>query len=113
MTEVLSHGALQVITDYAYALNVLDCYDHGTLRIEQTSGAADFVLGYETVNHFVQSMKRDFDGLFGIEKDQGFKSALGTISQTFDGKELVDGLWTTGKNQRCVTHLQVILLDVQ
>jgi hypothetical protein len=33
-------------------------------------------------------MKGDFAGLFGIEKDQGFKSALGTIYQTFDGKEL-------------------------
>ncbi|MBW2186030.1 MAG: Fic family protein [Deltaproteobacteria bacterium] len=33
-------------------------------------------------------MKGDFDGLFGIEKDQGFKSAIGTIYQTFDSKEL-------------------------
>jgi prophage maintenance system killer protein len=84
----LGKDVLQVITDYAYALNLLDRYDHGTLSIEQTSGAADFVLDYETANHIVQSMKRDFDGLFGIEKDQGFKSALGTIYQTFDGKEL-------------------------
>ncbi len=33
-------------------------------------------------------MKGDFDGLFGIEKDQGFKSALGAIYQTFAGKDL-------------------------
>jgi len=84
----LGKDVLQVITDYAYALNVLDRYDHGTLKIEQTSGTAGFVLGYETANHIVQSMKGDFNGLFGIEKDQGFKSALGTIYQTFDGKEL-------------------------
>lgn len=79
---------LQVITDYAYALNLLDRYDHGTLLIEQTSSQADFVLNYDHASHIVQSMKGDFDGLFGIEKDQGFKSALGTIYQTFDGKEL-------------------------
>jgi hypothetical protein len=79
---------LQVITDYAYALNLLDRYDHGTLAIEETSGSADFVLDYESASRIVQSMKGDFDGLFGIEKDQGFKSALGTIYQTFDGKEL-------------------------
>ena len=79
---------LQVITDYAYALILLDRYDHGTLAIEETSTTADFVLDYETAGHIVQSMKGEFDGLFGIEKDQGFKSALGTIYQTFDGKEL-------------------------
>ena len=33
-------------------------------------------------------MKGQFDGLFGLEKDQGFKSALATIHQTFDGREL-------------------------
>ncbi|MDY0213269.1 MAG: virulence protein RhuM/Fic/DOC family protein [Desulfuromonadaceae bacterium] len=84
----LGKDVLQVITDYAYALNLLDRYDHGTLSIEQTSGAAEFVLDYENASSIVQSMKNDFDGLFGIEKDQGFKSALGTIYQTFDGKEL-------------------------
>jgi len=26
--------------------------------------------------------------MFGIEKDQGFKSALGAIYQTFDGKDV-------------------------
>lgn len=36
----------------------------------------------------MQSMKNDFDGLFGQEKDQGFKSALGAIYQTFDGKDV-------------------------
>ena len=84
----LGKDILQVITDYAYALSLLDRYDHGTLKIEKTGGAAEFVLDYATANNIVQSMKHDFDGLFGIEKDQGFKSALGTIYQTFDGKEL-------------------------
>ncbi len=88
----LGKEILQVITDYAYALSLLDRYDHGTLKIEQTSGAAEFVLDYTTADLIVQSMKGDFDGLFGIEKDQGFKSALGTIYQTFDGKELYPSL---------------------
>ncbi|WP_303720832.1 virulence RhuM family protein, partial [Malonomonas rubra] len=83
----LGKDVLQVITDYAYALNLLDRYDHGTLSIEKTSGQSDFILDYDKARSIVESMKDDFDGLFGIEKDQGFKSALGTIYQTFDGKE--------------------------
>jgi len=88
MVDDTGKEVLQVITDYAYALNLLDRYDHGTLAIGETSGTAGFVLDYESASHIVQAMKGDFDGLFGIEKDQGFKSALGTIYQTFDGKEL-------------------------
>jgi prophage maintenance system killer protein len=79
---------LQVITDYAYALATLDRYDHGTLAVEATSGPAGYVLEYAEAITIVQSMKGEFDGLFGLEKDQGFKSALGAIYQTFDGKDL-------------------------
>jgi len=79
---------LQVVRDYAYALATLDRFDHGTLVVEATSGPAAYVLGYEEGIGIVRSMKGSFAGLFGLEKDQGFKSALGTIYQTFDGKEL-------------------------
>ena len=79
---------LQVITDYAYALATLDRYDHGTLAVEDTSGPTTFALDYQQAISVVQSMKGGFDGLFGQEKDQGFKSALGAIYQTFDGKDV-------------------------
>jgi len=84
----LGKDVLKVIADYAYALDLLDRYDHGTLNIEKTSDTTDFVLDYKSANEIVLSMKGNFEGLFGIEKDQGFKSAIGTIYQTFDGKEL-------------------------
>ncbi|NLV25485.1 MAG: cytochrome C biogenesis protein CycH [Deltaproteobacteria bacterium] len=79
---------LQVINDYAYALATLDRYDHGALKVEKTSGPASFMLEYDEAMAVVQSMKRDFSGLFGLEKDQGFKSALGAVYQTFDGKDV-------------------------
>lgn len=79
---------LRVISDYAYALATLDRYDHGTLAIEATTRKALRVIDYDEAIGIVRAMKGEFDGLFGIEKDQGFKSALGTIYQTFGGKEL-------------------------
>jgi prophage maintenance system killer protein len=81
-------GLLKVITDYAYALTTLDRYDHNALTIEDTTRPAAYVLLYQTGIQIVDSMKSDFSGLFGIEKDDGFKSALETIYQTFDGVEL-------------------------
>jgi prophage maintenance system killer protein len=79
---------LRVINDYAYALATLDRYDHGTLAIEATTGEALRVIDYAEAIGIVKAMKGEFDGLFGIEKDQGFKSALGAIYQTFGSREL-------------------------
>jgi prophage maintenance system killer protein len=89
---------LRVITDYAYALNLLDRYDHGTLTIEETTRQALHVIDYDEAIGIVASMKGEFDGLFGIEKDQGFKSALGTIYQTFGGEELYPSIEEKGTN---------------
>ena len=81
-------GLLQVIADYTYALTTLDRYDHGTLTIEQTTRRAPYRLTHKAAMKIVHSMKAGFGGLFGIEKDQGLKSALGAIYQTFEGREL-------------------------
>jgi prophage maintenance system killer protein len=89
---------LRVITDYAYALNLLDRYDHGTLTIEETTRQTLHVIDYDEAIGIVTSMKGEFDGLFGIEKDQGFKSALGAIYQTFGGEELYPSIEEKGAN---------------
>lgn len=97
LTRTLSHqelvtdtgkDVLKVIDDYAYALALLDRYDHGALAIEATSGPSSLTFGYDQASAIVAAMKGGFDGLFGIEKDQGFKSALGAIYQTYEGREL-------------------------
>jgi prophage maintenance system killer protein len=89
---------LRVITDYAYALNLLDRYDHGTLTIEEITRKSLHIIDYDEAIGIVASMKSEFDGLFGIEKDQGFKSALGAIYQTFGGEELYPSVEEKGAN---------------
>ena len=89
---------LRVITDYAYALTTLDRYDHGTLAIEGTTGPAPYAITYETGMGIVASMKGEFDGLFGVEKDQGFESALSTIYQTFDSEDLYPSIEEKASN---------------
>jgi prophage maintenance system killer protein len=89
---------LRVITAYAYALTLLDRYDHGTLAIEETTKQALHVIAYDEAVGIIGTMKGEFDGLFGIEKDQGFKSALGAIYQTFGGEELYPSVEEKGAN---------------
>jgi prophage maintenance system killer protein len=81
-------GLLNVITDYAYALTTLDRFDHGTLAIEEVTRPAPFIMTYDAAMEIVKAMQPGFGGLFGLEKDQGFKSALGAVYQTFGGEEL-------------------------
>ena len=87
-------GLLQVITDYSYALSLLDQYDHQQLKIRHTTKKIPFVLTYKAARRAIdklgeQSRKTGQPvALFGREKDQSFNSSLGAIYQTFEGKEV-------------------------
>jgi death-on-curing family protein len=83
-------GLLEVISDYNYALGLLDDYDYKRLKISHTSKEERFVLTYEAAIKAVKELRRKFAGsdLFGAMRDQSFKSSVASIYQTFDGKEL-------------------------
>lgn len=83
-------GLLRVITDYTFALDLLDRYDHQTLKIENTSGSGIFRISYKGAIRAILELgkKTGSAGLFGKEKDNSLKSSLNTIYQTFDGQEL-------------------------
>jgi hypothetical protein len=83
-------GLLRVITDYTYALDLLDRYDHQSLIIEETSGEGIFKISYDSAKRAINELGKSSGtvGLFGLEKDKSFKSSLGAIYQTYDGKDL-------------------------
>lgn len=94
-------GLLLVITDYAYALTTLDRFDHGMPAIEQVTRPALYVLTYEVVMEITRAIQPGFGGLFGLEKDHGFKSALGAVYQTFGGEELYPSIEEKASELRC------------
>lgn len=83
-------GLLKVVTDYAYALDVLDKYDHQQLTIEGTTAKELFAINYDEAKHAIFDLKDKFGGssLFGNEKDQSFKGSIAAIYQTFGGIDL-------------------------
>lgn len=80
----------KILTDYVYALDVLDRYDHQQLENEVSNHKGDFKIDYDSALEAIDDLRVKFGGskLFGNEKDQSFKSSLYTIYQTFDGEEL-------------------------
>lgn len=82
-------GLLNIISQYAYALDLLDKYDYQTLQIEETSGKGTYRLNHNEAINLVIAVKSAQGNsiLFGQEKDKSFMSSLATISQAFDGGE--------------------------
>jgi prophage maintenance system killer protein len=83
-------GLLRVLSDYTYALDVLDKYDHQVLEIEATSSKQLFQITYDSAIQAIRGLKDKFGGssLFGNEKDESFQGSLAAIYQTFGGTDL-------------------------
>jgi prophage maintenance system killer protein len=79
-----SLGLLKIISDYAYALDILDRYDYQSLEITETSGKDKEAM--RQVN-WTKKMYGNSD-LFGNPKDESFKSSIATIYQTYNGIDL-------------------------
>lgn len=90
LTNDESVGLLKIISDYAYALDILDQYDYQRLEIKDTSGKEIYRLTYEEAMNQIITAKKAFGNsdLFGHEKDDSFKSSISTIYQTFAGEDL-------------------------
>ena len=90
LTSDEAGGLFRVLTDYAYALDVLDKYDHQALTIEATHKKSSFVATYEEAMNAIKGLRDKFGGssLFGNEKDESFKSSIATIYQSFDKADL-------------------------
>lgn len=90
LTNDESVGLLKVVSDYAYALDILDRYDYQSLEINNTSGKEIYQLTYKEAIIQIQLVKKAYGNsdLFGHEKDDSFQSSVATIYQTFDGVDL-------------------------
>ncbi len=79
---------IKVINNYSNALNLLDDYDHK--RIIKPSGTKDNKkITYEDCMNVIGKLKFNSDSnLFALERDEGLKEVIGTIYQSFDGKDL-------------------------
>ena len=79
---------IRVINNYSAALDLLDDYDHH--RIIKPKGIKDDrEITYENCQEIISMLKFGSDSdLFGLERNQGLKSIINTIYQSFGGKDL-------------------------
>jgi prophage maintenance system killer protein len=83
-------GLLKVITDYTYALDILDKYDQQALEVQSTTQQELFRITYIEAVNAIHELKNKLGGswLFGKEKNESFQSSLAAIYHTFDSNDL-------------------------
>ena len=88
--NVQSKEIIEVLTDYALGLNILDGYDNQSLEIRDITKGSTYIIDYKEATDAINQLRNKFGGseLFGNEKDESFKSSIASIDQTFGGQEL-------------------------
>lgn len=79
---------IKVINNYSNALTLLDDYDHKTI-IKPKGTINNTIITYEDCIEIINKLRFNNDSnLFALERNEGLKEIIGTIYQSFDGKDL-------------------------
>lgn len=83
---------LKVIGDYSKALDLLDDYDHRTLKkIKGTTD--DRIIGYQDCLEIIHQLKfNEKSEIFGVERDNCLESIINNIYQSFGGQDIYNSI---------------------
>ena len=89
---------LKVIGDYSKALDLLDDYDHRTVK--KVKGNIDNrKIKYEDCVNIINTLKfNEQSNLFGVERNKGLDSIIGNIYQSFDGQDIYKSIEEKASN---------------
>ncbi len=89
---------LRVIGDYSKALDLLDDYDHKTLK--KIEGNIDTrKIEYNKCAQIINKLRfKEDSSLFAIERDRGLEAIIGNIYQSFDGQDIYRSIEEKGAN---------------
>ncbi len=90
LSEGQTDDLLNILSDYALSLDILNKYDHRSISLEATSQTQRFQITHESAATVVRFLRDKLpeNKLFGNEKDNSFRSSIAAIYQTFDGADL-------------------------
>jgi prophage maintenance system killer protein len=88
---------LHLLSNYSKTLTLLNKYDKNKLET-QRGGKGKFILNYDDTRQVISAIKKDLiarkeaSEFFGQEYDEKFKGIIGSIHQSFGGKELYSSI---------------------
>ena len=79
---------LKVIGEYSKALNLLDDYDHRTLK-KIKGQIDDRIITYDDCKNIINMLRFNAESdLFAVERNNGLQAIIGNIYQTFDSEDV-------------------------
>ena len=89
---------IRVISNYSKALNLLDNYDHK--NVDKPKGNInDKKITYEECINIINKLKEDnSSNVFAIERNEGLKSIIGAVYQTYNGIDLYETIEEKASN---------------
>ena len=89
---------LKVIGEYSKALDLLDDYDHKTLK--KIDGNIDErKIEYQDCLEVINKLRfNEESSLFAVERDKGLESIIGNIYQSFSGQDIYKSIEEKGAN---------------
>ena len=89
---------LKVIGEYSKALDLLDDYDHRTLK-KIKGKIDDRKIEYNECLEIIHKLKfNENSSIFAIERDRGLESIIGNIYQSFDGEDVYKSIQEKAAN---------------
>jgi len=89
---------LKVIGEYSKALNLLDDYDHRTLK-KINGNKSNLKIDYKECIKVISKLKfNENSDLFALERNRGLESIISNIYQTFDGKDIYTSIEEKASN---------------
>ena len=81
---------LKVIGSYSKALDLLDDYDHRTLK-QPKGNKSKLKIEYNECLNIIKELKfNESSNIFALERNRGLESIINDIYQTFDGQDVYD-----------------------
>ena len=88
LTGSEAQGIIKVINNYSNALNLLDDYDHKIISKRKGTKSTNAIT-YENCIEVIDKLRFNNDSsLFALERNNGLKSIIGNVYQSYDGKDV-------------------------
>ena len=93
-----TQGLLEIISSYTRSFILLNQFDNNTLQVKGSDKQLTHEINYQEAYGAIEELKKQLiakkeaSDLFGRQRDEGFKSILQSIVQTFGGEYVYPGI---------------------
>ena len=93
-----TQGLLEIISSYTRSFILLNQFDNDTLQVKGSDKQLTHEINYQEAYGAIEELKKQLiakkeaSDLFGRQRDEGFKSILQSIVQTFGGEYIYPGI---------------------